>query len=683
PNILILDEPTSGLDSVTTWQLINTLIELTQQPEPIAIVVTIHQPSAKLFGLFNTIYLLSCEGQCIYNGPPHKMLTLFSEHGLECPRFTNPSDFALEVAANEHGMAKLMMLSTLNKIDALDMDEHDFRIRIKTQFRTWRTVWLLTLRSMQTTLRDPYMLPLKVSAYIVSAVMIGLMFGSDSGILSSCSSDFNIGDGKDLMKKYQEIAADIMENCSGILFAVMFGWFMSIFPILLIFPSEMNVFLKEYGNGTYSCFAYFMSKVLSDIPFQLILPNLGGLPVYYLTGQYMGEWWRIYGFQLIFILVSINASAQGFLISAIIPESPLACAFIGLISLIPMCLLSGLMVELDKMPFYFRYFAYINYVKYGMDTTLINIYGFDRCSAEGVERNDTFNIMDAIPPEKMMQIYSSDKIDVEKIMSTVGGLMTGILDEDNHSFILSYFKLDVNIDINNDTNSQAKPTNGNLDPFRVMWRNLTYTANDNTNRKKVILNGVNGYFISSQITGIMGPSGCGKSTLLGCIAGIKTKGLSGSITISTNIKVKFAFIVQENYILSRLSVRESLMYASKLKNDPFVDHSGIVNDVIDKLMIQTCADNRPSRCSGGQLKRVLIGLELVSRPNILILDEPTTGLDSVTTWQLINTLIALTQQPEPVAVVLTIHQPSARLFNLFHAIYLLSADGQCIYNGSP
>jgi ABC-type multidrug transport system ATPase subunit len=147
--------------------------------------------------------------------------------------------------------------------------------------------------------------------------------------------------------------------------------------------------------------------------------------------------------------------------------------------------------------------------------------------------------------------------------------------------------------------------------------------------------------------------------------------------------VKFAFIVQENYILSRLSVRESLMYASKLKNDPFVDHSGIVNDVIDKLMIQTCADNRPSRCSGGQLKRVLIGLELVSRPNILILDEPTTGLDSVTTWQLINTLIALTQQPEPVAVVLTIHQPSARLFNLFHAIYLLSADGQCIYNGAP
>jgi ABC-type multidrug transport system ATPase subunit len=144
PNILILDEPTSGLDSVTTWQLINTLIELTQQPEPIAIVVTIHQPSTKLFGLFNTIYLLSCEGQCIYNGPPHKMLTLFSEHGLECPTFTNPSDFALE--ANEHGVAKLMMLSTLNKIDALDMDEHDFRIRIKTQFRTWRTVWLLTLR---------------------------------------------------------------------------------------------------------------------------------------------------------------------------------------------------------------------------------------------------------------------------------------------------------------------------------------------------------------------------------------------------------------------------------------------------------------------------------------------------------------------------------------------------------
>ena len=147
--------------------------------------------------------------------------------------------------------------------------------------------------------------------------------------------------------------------------------------------------------------------------------------------------------------------------------------------------------------------------------------------------------------------------------------------------------------------------------------------------------------------------------------------------------MKFAFIVQNNHILKHLTVRESLVYASKLKNGSKADHFMIVSDVIDKMMIQTCADNYPHRCSGGQLKRILIGLELVSKPNILILDEPTSGLDSVTTWQLINTLINLTQQTEPVAVVVTIHQPSARLFNLFNRIILMSCEGQCIYNGPP
>ena len=125
------------------------------------------------------------------------------------------------------------------------------------------------------------------------------------------------------------------------------------------------------------------------------------------------------------------------------------------------------------------------------------------------------------------------------------------------------------------------------------------------------------------------------------------------------------------------------MFASRIKNDKDVDHETVVEEVIKRLMLEKCADNRPSRCSGGQLKRVLIACELVSRPNILILDEPTSGLDSVTTWQLINLLIDLTRQPEPQAIVLTIHQPSARLFNLLDMIYLMSCEGQCIYHGPP
>ncbi|XP_054157562.1 ATP-binding cassette sub-family G member 1-like [Oppia nitens] len=441
PNILILDEPTSGLDSVTTWQLINTLKDLTQQLEPVAIVLTIHQPSAKLISLFDIVYLLSFDGQCIYNSSPYKMLKMFADNGLKCPDFTNPSDFALEVSTGEHGLAKVMMLSTVNKIDALDIEENDFHIRIKAQNNTFKQTYLLTIRSIVTVLRDPYFILMKITGYITCSVLIAAMYGEDSGILSGCVSDFNIGDGQNLMKKFTEIVADILENCVGIGFICVFGWIMSIFPVLLIFPQEMNVFLKEYGNGYYSAFAYFMSKALSDIPFQIVLPNLGSIPVYYLTGQYSADWWRIYTFALIFILISFNASAHGFLISAILPDNPLACAFIGLLSIIPMMLLSGLLISIEEIPFYFQYFCHINYWKYALEAVLLNIYGFGRCRP-GRLNSTIDSLMTHISDEKLLEIYSvmSDKVNVDKLLKNMDSLMLGLSDQ-NYSVVLNRFKL--------------------------------------------------------------------------------------------------------------------------------------------------------------------------------------------------------------------------------------------------
>jgi ABC-type transporter Mla maintaining outer membrane lipid asymmetry ATPase subunit MlaF len=69
--------------------------------------------------------------------------------------------------------------------------------------------------------------------------------------------------------------------------------------------------------------------------------------------------------------------------------------------------------------------------------------------------------------------------------------------------------------------------------FQVNWKDLTYSV-----KKKVILNNLNGYFRSGEITAILGPSGSGKSTLLGCLSGHKKSGLSGSITISSERTVK-------------------------------------------------------------------------------------------------------------------------------------------------
>ena len=85
------------------------------------------------------------------------------------------------------------------------------------------------------------------------------------------------------------------------------------------------------------------------------------------------------------------------------------------------------------------------------------------------------------------------------------------------------------------------------------------------------------------------------------------------------------------------------------------------------------------RCSGGERKRLSIGLEMISKPKILILDEPTSGLDSTTSYIVIEVLKNINKNT---AIITTIHQPNSNLFQLFDKCYVLTA-GRCIYNSTP
>lgn len=260
--------------------------------------------------------------------------------------------------------------------------------------------------------------------------------------------------------------------------------------------------------------------------------------------------------------------------------------------------------------------------------------------------------------------------------------------------------------------------------IQVSWRNLVYTVEKTSlltscrrvdgEKTRIILKGLTGYFKSGQLTAVMGPSGAGKSTLLECVSGKRQKGLSGDVRVTGSEKIKIGLIGQNDHLLNQLSVKESLLYASKLKNHKLENQESILEEVVvsnnnngfqssskqqdasyheiiaknvmKQLGLEVCADTRSGNCSGGQRKRLSIALELVSKPNILILDEPTSGLDSSACYQTVSVMQQLTQQyqgQQPIAVVATIHQPSARVFNLFHHVYVISFDGQCIYQGSP
>jgi ABC-type multidrug transport system ATPase subunit len=100
-------------------------------------------------------------------------------------------------------------------------------------------------------------------------------------------------------------------------------------------------------------------------------------------------------------------------------------------------------------------------------------------------------------------------------------------------------------------------------------------------------------------------------------------------------------VPQHDELLANLSVRESMMFSAKLRYGLTNDNEELVKKTIKMFNLGTCADTFVQRCSGGQRKRLSIALEMIARPNILILDEPTTGLDAPSCSQVIKLMIQM------------------------------------------
>ncbi|RLM64591.1 ABC transporter G family member 28-like [Panicum miliaceum] len=225
--------------------------------------------------------------------------------------------------------------------------------------------------------------------------------------------------------------------------------------------------------------------------------------------------------------------------------------------------------------------------------------------------------------------------------------------------------------------------------LKVEFRDLTLMLG-----KKKLLRSINGELRPGRVTAVMGPSGAGKTTFLNAVTG-KVNGykVTGSVLVNgKNVNIRsykkiIGFVPQDDIVHGNLTVEENLWFSAKCRLSARMKHRDkvlIVERVIDSLDLQGIRNSlvgtvEKRGISGGQRKRVNVGIEMVMEPSLLILDEPTSGLDSSSSQLLLRALRH--EALEGVNVCAVVHQPSYTLYNMFDDLILLAKGGLMVYNG--
>lgn len=215
------------------------------------------------------------------------------------------------------------------------------------------------------------------------------------------------------------------------------------------------------------------------------------------------------------------------------------------------------------------------------------------------------------------------------------------------------------------------------------------------NKNKQGLHDINLKEESGKLVGIMGGSGAGKSTLLKILNGLSapTKGavLINGISIHSGnpaIAGQIGYIPQDDLLIEDLTVFQNLFYSAKLSFGNLDDEAITkrCNEVLSDIGLFEARNLKVGNpleqtISGGQRKRVNIALELIREPGILFVDEPTSGLSSRDSENIMDLLKELTLKGKLVFVV--IHQPSSDIFKMFDKLFILDTGGYPIYYGNP
>jgi ABC-type multidrug transport system ATPase subunit len=228
----------------------------------------------------------------------------------------------------------------------------------------------------------------------------------------------------------------------------------------------------------------------------------------------------------------------------------------------------------------------------------------------------------------------------------------------------------------------------------IRWHDLSVSTN-----RQILLHPFSFLVGNGQVCGIIGPSGSGKSTLLTALAGSSSLQVDGLVWlqdkngIATTLSLQdgqVAYLQQHDAFFHMLTVRETLELAAYLEfsDTPKPSRDKLVQQTMDALGLAKVSHRaigdrvhaRGAGLSGGERRRLSVGLELLSTPQLFLADESTTGLDSSQAVKIVK-LIADLARERQIPAILSLHQPRASIWKMLDSFILLAPGGRVCYAG--
>ncbi|TPX58866.1 hypothetical protein PhCBS80983_g02858 [Powellomyces hirtus] len=709
PSVIFMDEPTTGLDAFTSLSLVETLVSLCRKGRTIC--VSIHQPRSDIFELFDYIVLLT-RGDLVYSGRRADVLDHFAKQSHEIPAQMNPADFLIDVSsvdnsdlgAEESSTLRIKLLveywekengrnipperpernesltSVVENTPGSGQQSTENLSSRRIGASPWSQTLILADRTFRNLLQDRLTLWGSVLEVLILATAVGLIFykldETESGILGR--------------KSLLYITASV-QNYLGLMFMV--------FKLSM----EMKVFDRERLDKMYGVVPYLLGWLIANFLLYTLLSCLFAVIIYYMTALRTDEVYHLGVFALANVLMQfVTIGWAYFCISwarDFATASLIANSFFTFLSTS-----SGFFIQVDEIPVYLRWFKHISYITYGYNLLATNEFSdnnYECCDGAAILRSLAFEEDDYLYPALALVV------NFVALMILAGLVLqfkpaAGL----RHASAVKEKK-------KKGTNTLDEEAQRNeLDPLpridisleRVSLYLTKQTPTSKAKRSAVtILDSVSADFKAGELSIILGSSGAGKSTLLSVLMarGLKpgpfTKvSQSGSvlykgveITDPAQVASLCSFVSQDDvHLLPGLSARETLRYSGLLRLPADMPHDEKIrraDKVLLELGLKDCADRLVGGegvmgLSGGQKRRLSIGVQMLTNPAVLIIDEPTSGLDSYTSYNLVLKLKEIAASGR--TIICSIHQPRSDIVTLFDRVLLLARGGRTVYSGT-